>query len=277
MATPKNRQALNVRKTTSAKKRASPRTTSTSEQPATTPQQLQAAAEAALLMVKMFVDFLPIKGEARRTAGIENIDGCFQSAGESYTAFERIRNPRQFPWLGRPGSFHIASPSPRSLPYFQELCAAMARVCDVFAWQGISDGSRIPHSMQRHGTALIPPIDAAVLLAVAVAGQGLLENLNPADIDGRQLVAKLTPKPHDNTKRTPARPSHSPRMDRESLIELLKMNEIKSTSPRSLSRFKTSWKAEPVPKTHFQEFHFRLAILCEMNVKYPSGWDVPLD
>lgn len=164
----------------------------------TGPQQLQTAAKSALSMVKTIVQFLPVKGETATKSDINIIDRWFESAGEDYTTFERLRNPYRLSWPG-PGGFDVASPSRKSLPYFAELCKAMSRVCEAYQWQGISDGSEIPNSMQRFGTALIPHIDAGLLHAVAVAGQGLLEDLDPADIDGRQLVEKLAGQDaHDN-------------------------------------------------------------------------------
>ena len=156
----------------------------------TGPQQLQTAAKSALSMVKTIVQFLPVKGETATKSDTSIVDRWFKSAGEDYTTFERLRNPDRLSWPG-PGGFCVESPSRKSLPYFEELCKAMSRVCEAYQWQGISDGSEIPNSMQRFGTALIPHIDAGLLHAVAVAGQGLLEDLDPADIDGRQLVEKL--------------------------------------------------------------------------------------
>lgn len=156
------------------------------------PQQLYAAAKAALSMARTILESLPIKGEARLKSDINVIDQWFQSAGEDYTTFERIRNPERLPWPGMGlGTYHVAAPSSKAVAHFHELCEAMARICESYQWQGISDGSRIPHSMQRYGTALIPEVNVAFVCSVAIAAQGLSEDLNPTDTDGRQWVGNL--------------------------------------------------------------------------------------
>ena len=156
------------------------------------PQQLYAAAKAALSMARTILESLPIKSEARLKSDINVIDQWFQSAGEDYTTFERIRNPERLPWPGMGlGTYHVAAPSSKAVAHFHELCEAMARICESYQWQGISDGSRIPHSMQRYGTALIPEVNVAFVCSVAIAAQGLSEDLNPTDTDGRQWVGNL--------------------------------------------------------------------------------------
>lgn len=231
------------------------------------PQQLEAAAKSALSMVKTIVQFLPVKGETATKSDINIIDQWFQTAGEDYTTFERLRNPDRLSWPG-PGGFHVASPSPKSFPYFQELCKAMARVCETYQWQGISDGSRIPHSMQRYGTALIPPIDAALLHAVAVAGQGLLEDFDPADIDGRHLIAKLTPQQTNDIE-------YSPPLDKPDFIALRTSNRILENSDSEITRAKRELHAVKEPGTNWRRFRIPLAELRARMWDYPNEWNTP--
>ena len=109
-----------------------------------------------------------------------------------------------------------------------------------------------------------------MLHAVAVAGPGLLEELDPADIDGRQLIAKLTPQPPIGAVR-----EFSPWIDSPKMIELMKLNGIRGTSDTAIKRSKKLWQAEPQVGRHNQLFHFRLATLRELRIKYPPEWDNP--
>lgn len=235
------------------------------------PQQLETAAKAALSMVKTIVESLPIKGEAGLKSDINVIDQWFQSAGEDYTTFERIRNPERLPWPGMGlGTYCVEAPSSKAVAHFHELCRAMARICESYQWQDISDGSEIPNSMQRFGTALIPEVDVAFVRSVAIAAQGLVEDLNPTDTDGRWLIAKLTSQPPKVAVR-----EYSPWIGSPEFIVMMKDNGIRGTGERNITRKKTEWQAESQVGTHSRLFRFVLRSLRDLGITYPAEWDKP--
>lgn len=138
---------------------------------ATDRESMSKAADAAASMARTIRDWLPVDGELESKSTPDTIDDEFSEAGRSYTQFERVRNPRQMAWPDSHSSFFTKGPEGAAVAY-RQLCAAMKEIAEHYGWQGISDGSTLPHSDVRGGR-IIPPIPLQLLLRVEKAAAGL--------------------------------------------------------------------------------------------------------
>jgi len=69
-------------------------------------------------------------------------------------------------------------------------------------------------------------------------------------------------------------PEYSPWLDTELLkSKLFNRNNIESISDRSVTRWKSLWKAESQPGSNGRKFRFVLSVLREQGIEYPPEWD----
>jgi hypothetical protein len=145
--------------------------------------QLRAAAESVLSMVRTIRQHLPVQGDVGSRFHTKLMRLWLRHAREAYTSFERVRNPNKLPWPESRESFFAAVfPSRVAMTCWQELCHVMAPVVEHYGWEGISDDSE---SMKKRARL----IDPATLSWADIPVEKPATPIDPETLDRVEIAA----------------------------------------------------------------------------------------